>query len=142
HDPQPTPLIPRARELGAAVAWRCHIGTDTPGPAARAAWRFLAPYVSIAEAAVFSRGAYAWDILDEDRVAVIHPSIDPFSAKNNHMEVAAARAVLRTIGLLAGSASEVAPRFTRAEGSEDTVRRRAELIQVAPLSVVAGFVVQ
>ena len=58
HDPQPAALIPRLKEIGVPVIWRCHVGIDTPGALARRAWSFLRPYVEPADAYVFSREAF------------------------------------------------------------------------------------
>src|SRR5438105_2083605 len=61
HDPQPAGLIPALQKTGAAVIWRCHIGVDEPNDTVRTAWDFLRPYVSQADACVFSRRAYIWE---------------------------------------------------------------------------------
>src|SRR6185295_10142777 len=78
HDPQTAGMVPRLLELGVPVIWRAHIGLDLPNDVARAAWRFLIPYVEPATAYVFSRPAYAWEGLDLSRLTVIPPSIDAF----------------------------------------------------------------
>src|SRR5204863_9696980 len=91
HDPQPAGLIPAICETGATVVWRSHIGVDEPNEIARDAWEFLRPFVSVANACVFSRRAYAWSGLDP--VEVIPPSIDAFSPKNHDLEPAAVPAV-------------------------------------------------
>ena len=68
HDPQPAGLIPPLKDRrGVTVIWRCHVGFDVPSEHARAAWRFLRPYVERADAYVFSRRAYEWEGLDSSR---------------------------------------------------------------------------
>ena len=64
HDPQTAGMIPRLVATGVPVIWRAHIGLDMPNDLARAAWRFLIPYVERANAYVFSRPTYAWEGLD------------------------------------------------------------------------------
>jgi trehalose synthase len=86
HDPQPAGLVPAMKEAGLAVVWRCHIGVDEPNDAAREAWDFLRPYVEPADAYVFSRRAYLWEGLDEERTWIMPPVIDPFSPKNEDLE--------------------------------------------------------
>jgi trehalose synthase len=85
HDPQPAGLVPAMKAAGLAVVWRCHIGVDEPNDAAREAWDFLRPYVEPANAFVFSRRAYLWEGLDEDRTWIMPPVIDPFSPKNEDL---------------------------------------------------------
>ena len=50
------------------------------------AWAFLRHYVERADAFVFSRAEYVPEWMDRDRVVVIPPSIDPFSAKNRELD--------------------------------------------------------
>src|SRR3954454_4840993 len=38
HDPQTAGMVPKMREHGAIVIWRCHVGIDHPNELARAAW--------------------------------------------------------------------------------------------------------
>jgi trehalose synthase len=85
HDPQPAGLVPAMVEEGLAVVWRCHIGVDEPNDAAREAWDFLRPYVEPADAYVFSRRAYLWEGLDEEKAWIMPPVIDPFSPKNEDL---------------------------------------------------------
>jgi trehalose synthase len=79
HDPQPAELIPRLKELGVPVIWRCHVGSDVPSELSRRAWKFLSPYVRRADAYVFSRQAFVWEGLAGDKIELIAPVIDAFS---------------------------------------------------------------
>jgi len=97
HDPQPAGLVPAMKEAGLAVVWRCHIGVDQPNDAAREAWDFLRPYVEPADAYVFSRRAYLWEGLDEDRTWIMPPVIDPFSPKNEDLEAGRIEAILAEV---------------------------------------------
>ena len=97
HDPQPAGLVPAMKEAGLAVVWRCHIGVDKPNDAAREAWDFLRPYVEPADAYVFSRRAYLWEGLDEERTWIMPPVIDPFSPKNEDLEDDRIEAILTEV---------------------------------------------
>jgi trehalose synthase len=141
HDPQTAGLVPSMVELGAKVIWRCHIGVDDPGPLVRRAWDFLRPYVTDADAYVFSRREYVWDGLDADRVWLMPPAIDPFSPKNQELKAATVTAILREIGLLADGLVHP-PVFVRGDGTPGRVERRAELLQEERLPEAARLVVQ
>ena len=86
HRAAARPADRRARRgaagAGAHVVWRCHIGRDAPNELTDAAWAFLRPFLEHAEAFVFSRREYAPSWAADERLVVIPPSIDPFSAKN------------------------------------------------------------
>jgi trehalose synthase len=142
HDPQTAGLVPPLKEAGVPVIWRCHVGIDSPNELARQAWAFLLQYVRDADAFVFSRRAFAWEGLDEDRIALIAPSIDAFSAKNQDLDVAAVAAILEVAGLQQGEPSGHPPTFTREDGSPAHVVRQAELFQEAPLRPGDRVVVQ
>ena len=141
HDPQTAGLVPAMKAAGARVVWRCHIGLDEPNATVRLAWDFLRPYVEQADALVFSRAEYVWEGLDREKVWLMPPSIDPFSAKNQDLDAATVEAILRTIGLLDGAPAE-APAFVRGDGTPGRVERRAELLQEEPLPASARLVVQ
>ena len=115
HDPQPAGLIAALRAAGAAVIWRCHVGLDRPNRLAHEAWDFLRPYVADADAYVFSRESFAWKGLDRGRVAVVAPSIDVFSPKNQELDRATVLAVLRACGVLRAD-DNAGPSTVRARG--------------------------
>ncbi len=133
HDPQPAGLIPAIRDVGCPIIWRCHIGLDHPHELARRAWRFLLPYVSGADTYVFSREAFTWEGLERDRVVLIAPSIDAFSPKNQELDPGAVNAILAVAGLNEGWSGDAAPTFTREDGSQGRVERRAQLWEGQPL---------
>jgi trehalose synthase len=142
HDPQAAGLVQPLVDLGAHVIWRAHIGLDLPNDRARAAWSFLLPYVSPAAAYVFSRDAFVWDGLDPERVHVIRPSIDPFSAKNQQLPEPRQRAILRAAGILAQGCPGDDPVYDRHDGSVGQVVRRATMIEEGPLDASAPVVTQ
>jgi trehalose synthase len=141
HDPQTAALVEPVLRTGAAVIWRCHVGLDEPNDRARAAWRFLQPYVLDADAYVFSRRSFAWDNLPADKLSVIPPSIDAFSAKNADQTTEQTLAILSRAGLVATGTGGPAT-FTRGDGSPGRVDRAAAMIQDAPLSADDRLVVQ
>ena len=85
HDPPVAGLLPAARDAGARTVFRCHLGVDEPNAHARRAWDFLRPWVTAADAYVFTRAEYVWEGLDRDRVRIQLPSLDPFSPKNQEL---------------------------------------------------------
>jgi trehalose synthase len=95
HDPQTVGLAPALHAAGHPVVWRAHIGVDSAGELTRTAWAFLAPYVAAADVCVFSRRAFAWDVVPAARRTVVSPSIDPFSTKNRDLSADEVAAVLR-----------------------------------------------
>lgn len=131
HDPQTAGLAKPLKNLGAQVAWRCHVGLDTPNTFALRAWDFLRPYVLPADAFVFSRKAFAWDGLPDEKLWVIAPSIDAFSAKNQEMDDTTVDAILAAAGLVEG-APKSATRYIRGDGSEGLVKRRVRLLDDGP----------
>ena len=141
HDPQTAGLIRAVKRTNATVIWRCHIGLDRPNDRAREAWDFLRSYVQEADAYVFSRLAYAWEGLDPERVSVIQPSIDVFSPKNAQQTGAQSLAILARAGLITNG-PDVAPTFTRSDGTPGRVGREAEMVQDTQLTPENKVVVQ
>jgi trehalose synthase len=141
HDPQPAGMVESMRAAGAAVIWRCHVGLDRPNELAREAWAFLRPYVVQADAYVFSREAFVWEGLDRDRIALVAPSIDVFSPKNEDLDPDAVRAVLRASGILSGDDPGPAT-FERQDGTPGRVERRAQLLEEQRLGADVPVVLQ
>jgi len=141
HDPQTAGLIPALKRSGTQVVWRCHVGMDSPNDLSRAAWRFLIPYVRVADAYVFSRRAFSWEGLEQHRISLIAPSIDAFSPKNQELDAATVTAILHATGLSA-AAGKVAPTFTREDGSPGRVDRRAQVLEERPLTPSDRVVLQ
>jgi trehalose synthase len=159
HDPQPAGLIAPLKEKGVPVIWRCHVGIDTPSELSRRAWSFLRPYVEPADAYVFSREAFIWEGLDDDKIQLIAPVIDAFSAKNQELSPETVGAILAAAGLQEGGAG-ADPVFTREDGSPAHVERKATVwegrrlrpedpvvLQISrwdrlkdPIGVIQGFV--
>ncbi len=129
HDPQTAGLAPELSAAGATVVWRCHIGTDSPNEHTEAAWSFLRTYLEPVDGFVFSRSAHVPAWVPDERVAVIPPSIDPFSAKNQRLGPDTVRAILHRVGLLPGPGSAGAPSFERRDGSRTHVRRPGEFVR-------------
>jgi trehalose synthase len=132
HDPQTLGLAPVLREIGARVVWRCHVGGDEPNGEVSAAWDFLRTDLAAVEVGIFSLGAYAPPLLEGDRVRIIAPSIDPFTAKNQELPREAVLAILAHAGFVSGSPNGARPRFLREDGSPGRVERYADLMQLGP----------
>jgi trehalose synthase len=134
HDPQTAGLIPRVVESGRTVIWRCHIGADEHNHLTAAGWELLAPYVTKADAAVFSREAFVPEVCAGMRIAIVPPSIDAASPKNQEMAPAQVRAILRQTGLLAPDDDDGAPPVYEApDESEARVERHCEVVAGGPL---------
>ena len=143
HDPQPAGLVAAAKSAGARVVWRCHVGIDRPNEWSERAWEFLRPYLADSDAIVVSRAAFAPPWADPARVHVIHPSIDPFSAKNEPVSMEDARLAVAYVGLIGGVAQKApVATFTRRDGSSGRIDRRADVIQTEPSPVDSPLVVQ
>ncbi|HEX3325489.1 MAG TPA: glycosyltransferase [Actinomycetota bacterium] len=141
HDPQTAGLTRTLKDAGAVVIWRCHVGLDMPNELAREAWRFLIPYITAADAYVFSRQAFQWEGLEQGKMHVIPPSIDAFSPKNQDMSPATVDAILSATGLVEGD-ENVPPAFLRVDGSEGKVTRPTQLFDLPPLRAGTRIIVQ
>jgi trehalose synthase len=141
HDPQTAGLVPAAKQTGATVIWRCHIGLDHPNRRARQAWDFLYRYVTEADACVFSRAAFVWDGLEAEKITLIQPSIDPFSPKNAGQGPDQVGAILARSGIVLSGATDVAT-FIRSDGTPGRVDRAAEMFQCQPLRIGDRVVTQ
>jgi trehalose synthase len=129
HDPQTVGLIPGVQAAGAHAVWRCHVGRDTPTELTDVAWAFLRPFVEQAEAVIFSRSAYVPNWVDENKVWIIPPSLDPFTAKNADISPGDVEAVLRHAGLTLTTERRGRFLFRRRDGSTGVVRPHAGLIE-------------
>jgi trehalose synthase len=129
HDPQTAGMIPRLVEAGRTVIWRCHIGSDEVNARSDAGWAFLEPYVTAAHATVFTRKAYVPEFCAETVVAIVPPSIDAFSPKNQEMPDEQVESILRAAGLMGEDRRDGdLARFLRPGGEEGRVERRSKLI--------------
>jgi trehalose synthase len=129
HDPQTAGLVPRLVEAGRTVVWRCHVGADERNELTDAAWDFLRPHVTTADAVVFSRRAFVPSCCEEMKIAIVPPSIDVSSAKNQDMDSDRVRGILRQVGLMAiDHGDESPPIYFRHDGSTGRVERRCEVV--------------
>ena len=140
HDPQTAGMTARIKEAGAIVIWRCHIGADAADAAVRSAWDLLRPEIEPADTWVFSRPSYAWEGLDPERVAIIMPSIDAFSPKNEELAPEVVAAILDRIGVCPDGGSPAV--FSRQDGTIGRVDRRAVIVQDQPVPAEAATLTQ
>ena len=141
HDPQPIGLVGGLAAHGATVIWTCHVGVDTPNDITRSAWDFLRPSLVAASAYTFTRRAYVWDRLDQDRVVLIPPCIDALSLKNIHLEPERREAILHA-ARLAEPTLLGEPTFVRSDGAPARVTHRADLFEEAVVPAGARLVLQ
>jgi trehalose synthase len=132
HDPQTAGLVPALRAAGAKVVWRCHIGSDIENRYTRAAWDFLRPHLAGADAMVFSRAEYVPPGLRDGNVSIIHPSIDPFSPKNQELDDKTVKTILVRAGLVAGNKGATPATFTRRDGTTGQILRPADIVRAGP----------
>ncbi len=132
HDPQTAGLAAAIQRAGAHVVWRCHVGIDSPNEHSELGWSFLRPYVENVDGFVFSCEQFAPGWVPRDRLAVIAPSIDPFSAKNEVIADADVVQLLQHVGLLAGDAEPPRRAFARRDGSGGTVTRHVDFLGTGP----------
>jgi trehalose synthase len=127
HDPQTAGLAECLTRAGALVAWRCHIGVGWENEAMAGAWKVLRPYLAHARGFVFSRREYVPAWIPGEKVAIIPPSIDPFSPKNQYLDEHTVQGILAQIGLLDGAARREPVAYLRRDGNPASVTRTAEI---------------
>jgi trehalose synthase len=110
QDPQTAGLATPLRQAGAAVAWRCHVGSYPTTPPVDAAWRFLVPYLNAANVVVFTRRRFVPPVLAARSVRVLAPAIDPRSPKNQPLALPTAHAILHRCGLISAPGPTANPR--------------------------------
>ena len=144
HDPQVAGMAPALAEAGARVVWRCHIGRAGSNQWTEEAWLFLRPYLALCEVYIFSLPEYVPSWIEESKVRVIPPSIDPFSPKNQDMSPSNVFLTLGRIGLLHGVPGDPPGTFTRGDGTAGQVERQAAIVSAngAPLGSDVPLVVQ
>ncbi|MGW4057656.1 glycosyltransferase [Amycolatopsis sp. NPDC004747] len=141
HDPQTAGMIPVLTGLGVPIVWRSHVGIDHATPLARRAWEFLRGYVAQADAYVFSRRQHVWAGLDTAKTALIAPSIDAFSAKNQDLPGERVAAILAAAGVQ-DTVSAADPVFARLDGAPARVERRAQMTETRRLRPDDAVVLQ
>jgi len=141
QDPQTLGLAPALSDAGVKVVWSCHVGIDEPNDVARGAWDALRGYLENADRYLFTRRSYVWEGLDEDRVGLVPPAIDPFSPKNQRLEADDVAGILAAAGIqddgLATRGS-----FESEDGSSGTITERADVVEDAPLPGSVPVVLQ
>jgi trehalose synthase len=80
HDPQPAGMIDARIKGNNHWIWRCHIDLSHPN---EAVWKFLEPYVSRFDGAIFSSPEFARRLPIPQYL--FYPSIDPLAEKNREL---------------------------------------------------------
>ena len=128
HDPQTAGLASELMRAGAHVIWRCHIGHDSTNGESDLGWEFLRPYLEDVPAFVFTKRSYAPSWCDPERVAVIQPSIDAFSTKNQDLDPDTVLSILVHTGLVDRPMPEKGScLFLRTDGTPGRVERHADV---------------
>ncbi len=96
HDPQPAAMLStlrsdEAERVDGKWVWRCHIDLTEAQPAT---WDLMRPYVNRFDGAIFTSADYVQSGLDDPRVFIVPPAIDPLSPKNVDMPDSERRAIL------------------------------------------------
>jgi trehalose synthase len=99
HDPQTVGLAEPLAKRGARVVWRCHIGTERRNAYTEEGWKFIEGYLRLCRTLVFSHVGFIPRFLAGADVAVIAPSIDPYTAKNRRLNSAQIHKLLVRAGL-------------------------------------------
>jgi trehalose synthase len=94
HDPQPVALIEKRGAVDGKWIWRCHIDFSQPK---ESVWRFLEPYVTGYDAAVFSAPSFARNL--PIKQVLVSPSIDPLSDKNRELSENVINEVFERFGI-------------------------------------------
>lgn len=142
HDPQTTGLLAEVKGMGAHTMWRCHIGRDEPNELTALGWGFLEPYLGMADRVIVSRLAYAPPSVPPEKIAVITPCIDPFTAKNIEIPAEVVTRTLVRAGLLVGP-TDGEIRFPRRDGTTGSVRaHNTAAVEGGPLPADARVVLQ
>lgn len=129
HDPQTVGLAPHVACTGAAVIWRCHVGTEQTNEQTRAAWDFIEPYLGHVNRLVFTRDAFVPERFRDRPLSILPPGIDALAAKNQEMSADTSRAILVHAGVLEGPPGEGLRVFTREDGSPGRVDRIADVLR-------------
>ena len=91
HDPQPAAIINYYHSRLGKWIWRCHIDLSNPN---RGIIDFIVPFLPQYDAQIFTMIQYVPELLKEKNIAIIPPSIDPLSAKNNPLPENTIRSIL------------------------------------------------
>ncbi|AMD87259.1 glycosyl transferase family 1 [Actinomyces radicidentis] len=144
HDPSTAGLAKAFRAAGATVVWRCHAGVAEAGEAGQRAWAFLDRYLEDVDLVVVSRPEYRPPYIEEERCAVVRPSINPDSPKNRPLDRDEAWAVVRLAGIAEGESPFDAVPLLREDGRPDAFRGLEDEAVLAggPVPVGARLVTQ
>ncbi|MFW5762357.1 MAG: glycosyltransferase [Cyclobacteriaceae bacterium] len=101
HDPQPMGMaeILRSKYPNLKLIWRCHIGLDEETEQTINAWNFLGKYFRHFDYQVYSAPEYIPKNLT-GHVSVVHPSIDPLTAKSKELTTHRISGILSRAGLI------------------------------------------
>lgn len=95
HDPQPAASFHFSSKTSKAV-WRCHIDTTNRE---ESVWEFIKSFLDSYNRFIFSLDDFVPEDLDQSKVLVFPPAIDPLTVKNSFMDKKEALSVMEKAGL-------------------------------------------
>ena len=96
HDPQPAAIRHLLGRADAQWVWRCHIDTSQPNPSVE---EFVLPLIGLYDALIFTMERFVMPGIDNGRVHIIQPAIDPLSPKNLELPPGLCRRILAWSGI-------------------------------------------
>ncbi len=94
HDPQPLGMIANYEKKNNWI-WRCHIDLSNPNDDAL---NFLLPYIKMYDGVIVSSKKFKIKSIKKPQI-IIHPSIDPISAKNKEINNMKSKRILSNMGI-------------------------------------------
>ena len=96
HDPQPAAIYHYLTPYPGIWIWRCHIDLTKTN---MSFWNFIKPYIEIYDSYIFTLKNYAQKGLNNKKISVITPSIDPLSEKNDPLTLKESKKILKNYGV-------------------------------------------
>ncbi len=95
HDPQPMGVIHYLPNFHPSIS---HIHIDTTSPN-QEVWEFMKSFLLMYDKIIFSTKDFVSKSLPEEKVVVFPPAIDPLTDKNKSLKPAAAKEILKKLGI-------------------------------------------
>lgn len=95
HDPQPVGAI-EYMDRSINAVWRCHIDTTDRH---ESVWKFIKQFLPKYRNYIFSLDKFVPDDLEQDKVVIVPPAIDPLSVKNRPMDYDQAKEIIKQTGI-------------------------------------------
>jgi len=96
HDPQPAAIYHYLKPYPGIWIWRCHIDLTNTNISF---WSFIKPYIEIYNAYILTLKDYAQEGLNNEKIFIITPSIDPLSEKNDPLTLKESKKIFKNYGV-------------------------------------------